>query len=115
MVNETNLSLLADFSKVGLSTEEKAWLAKKCPYFKPTYLDYLSSYRFNPEQITITFIPLEGKEDEGDLEIEAAGLWAETIMWEVPLMACLSEVYFRTADTDWTYDGQEGKIFNARC
>lgn len=24
-------------------------------------------------------------------------------------MACLSEQYFRTVDTDWTYDGQSGE------
>ena len=24
-------------------------------------------------------------------------------------MACLSEIYFTTVDTDWDYDGQEGR------
>ena len=24
-------------------------------------------------------------------------------------MACLSEIYFRTADRDWNYEGQEGE------
>ena len=37
------------------------------------------------------------------------GLWVETIMWEVPLMACLSELYFSVVNTDWDYAGQPGK------
>lgn len=57
----------------------------------------------------VKFIPLSDQEKElGNLEISATGPWVETILWEVPLMACLSEIYFRTADRDWTYDGQEG-------
>ena len=30
-------------------------------------------------------------------------------MWEVPLMACLSELYFTVVNTDWDYAGQPGK------
>ena len=29
-------------------------------------------------------------------------------MWEVPLMACLSETYFQVDMIDWDYTGQEG-------
>ena len=43
--------------------------------------------------------------------MSATGPWVETILWEVPLMACLSEMYFLTTDTDWNYDGQEGFAF----
>lgn len=32
-------------------------------------------------------------------------------MWEVPLMACLSETYFQVDATDWDYIGQEGNLF----
>jgi hypothetical protein len=45
----------------------------------------------------------------GSVKIEARGLWLETVLWEVPLMACLCEMYFRYTDLDWEYLGQEGK------
>jgi len=45
----------------------------------------------------------------GNVEIEARGLWLETILWEVHLMACFSATYFRYAEQDWDYAGQEGK------
>lgn len=31
-------------------------------------------------------------------------------MWEVPLMACLSELYFTVVNTDWDYAGQPGEV-----
>lgn len=91
-----------------MSDREFYWLRQTCSYFTPEYLHFLMSYRFKPEQIRMNFNPISEDGDMGNIEIEAVGPWAETILWEVPLMACLSELYFRTVDTDWNYDGQEG-------
>lgn len=108
---------VSEFGKIALSTEERVWLVKACPYFKPSYLDYLEAYRFNPEQLDLRFepIPEDVEKDKecdpsarGLITIHATGPWQETILWEVPLMACLSEIYFTTVDTDWDYQGQKG-------
>jgi len=74
--------------------------------FPVDYVDYLSNYRFKPEQAKIVFVPAPGESDLGTIELEFVGPWHETILWEVPAMSCLSEVYFKTMDTDWNYDGQ---------
>ncbi|KAF8556159.1 nicotinate phosphoribosyltransferase [Imleria badia] len=94
------------FRDLRLTTEEKNWLANTCPYFSNEYLDYLSDFQFNPAQISIRFIPVSDDGEEGKVEIEANGLWREAILWEVPVMACLSELYFRVGATDWSYEGQ---------
>lgn len=91
-----------------MAEEEHTWLSQACPFFSSDYLDYLMSYRFKPKQVKVTFKPSEEDSDLGQIDIEATGPWQETILWEVPLMACLSEMYFRVADTDWSYEGQEG-------
>lgn len=96
------------FGDLGLTSDQRKWLESTCPFFTKDYLDYLSVFRFKPEQVQVTFIPtLEGG-DTGQIEMIASGLWVETILWEVPLMAILSESYFQVDDTDWSYDGQKG-------
>jgi nicotinate phosphoribosyltransferase len=89
--------------------DEISWLKKKCPYFKDAYINYLAAFRFRPaEQVTIIFVPSESDPEWGQIEIEVHGFWGETILYEVPLMAALSEAYFRTVDTAWNLEGQEG-------
>ncbi|KAG8806761.1 nicotinate phosphoribosyltransferase [Serendipita sp. 399] len=94
-----------------LTPDEKQWLSEACPYFTGEYLDYLEAYRFKPDQVTITFIPNSGDATKGQIEMEATGPWVETIMWEIVLMALLSEIYFQVVDTDWNNEGQETRAF----
>ena len=76
--------------------DEIAWLGRRVRYLKPTYLEWLTHYRFRPEEVTI-------RQQGGELEIDVAGPWFRTVYWEVPLLALVSELYFagcRPAD-DW--------------
>ncbi|KAJ7104325.1 nicotinate phosphoribosyltransferase [Mycena belliarum] len=93
------------FGDVKLTESEHAWLKETCPYLTDEYLSYLRDYRFRPEQVHVAFVPTSA--DSGTIKIDIAGPWVETILWEVPLMACLSEVYFKLVVTNWTYDGQK--------
>ncbi|KAH9848404.1 nicotinate phosphoribosyltransferase [Lenzites betulinus] len=110
----------SQFDRLQLGKDERDWLAKACPYLKSSYLDFLSTYRFNPAQLRLGFEPLpeDAEKDangdgsaRGNISIEAVGPWQETILWEVPLMACLSEIYFTTVDKDWNYEGQEEQAY----
>ncbi|KAG8343195.1 putative Nicotinate phosphoribosyltransferase (NAPRTase) family [Trypanosoma vivax] len=77
---------------LALTDEEYSYLASK-RYFKKDYLDWLKSYRFNPKQVTVCTIP--AADGEADLSILIEGPWVETILWEVPLLAVVSEVVHR--------------------
>jgi nicotinate phosphoribosyltransferase len=97
---------IQDMAALFLTKEEKNYLAEKYPFFKPTYLSYLYNYRFDPDQLTIRLT------EDGDLEIEIDGLWGDTILWEVPLLALISETYFEIVGKDWDYEGQGLRIFH---
>ncbi|KAG6873243.1 hypothetical protein C0995_001262 [Termitomyces sp. Mi166 len=96
---------VSQFTDLILTQQEREWLQRTCPYLKPSYLSFLASYRYKPEQVRITFVPVSGL--LGNVEIEVSGPWIETILWEVPLMATLSECFFNSVDVNWNYDNQE--------
>lgn len=68
--------------------------------FKPWYLDYLKGYRFKPKEVKYTL-------KDGNLELETYGVWHSSIMWEVPLLSIISELYFRYVDTNWEYNPEQ--------
>lgn len=87
-------------SKLKLTDNEYDWMKNNLPFLPVAYRQYLAAYRFNPNQVYINLT------STGQLEITIKGKWRDTILWEVPLMAIISEVYFTTMDTDWNMKGQ---------
>lgn len=71
-----------------LSSDQKAFLEKTCYFLTPVYLDYLESYRYDPGEVRIS-------QDKDMLSVTIAGPWYRTILWEVPLMAIISERFFK--------------------
>lgn len=71
-----------------LLPEEKEYLMKRCYYLDPTYLDFLAGFRYDPSEVYV-------EQKDGHLELEISGYWYRTILWEVPLMALISELYFQ--------------------
>ncbi|CAD6574697.1 MAG: nicotinate phosphoribosyltransferase, partial [Tremellales sp. Tagirdzhanova-0007] len=87
-------------STLQLTRTERSALCEACPYFPPSYLDYLSSLILRPQdQVKLTFIPKEG--EMGELECLIEGVWRDCIIYEVPIMSIMSEAYFKFVDTDW--------------
>lgn len=78
---------LKKMERLSLTQDEELFLTLNCRFFKPTYIDFLRSYRFDSSEVGITQVG-------GELKITIAGYWYRTILWEVPLMALISELYF---------------------
>lgn len=91
---------------ISLSDEEYIWLKEHVPFFKPSYLEYLKNYHFDSSEVHI------GMDKEGNLDIFIDGYWYSSTLWEVPLMAMISEIYFKTVDVDWDLKEQEKRAKN---
>jgi nicotinate phosphoribosyltransferase len=97
------ISAMADLS---LARDEREWLAGT-GWFSDNYLDWLSAYRFEPDQIDLRL--------EGDrLRLRVRGPWATSILWEVPLLAIISECYFALVETDWSSDSATYRQFTRK-
>ena len=96
---------MIDLKNLSLSTGDLDYLKTACPYLSLEYLDFLSSFRFQPSKhIKITLL-------EGEVQLVVDGLWTDTILYEIPLLALISEAYFKFCDRDWSYNGQEAQAY----
>ncbi|KAI7900965.1 nicotinate phosphoribosyltransferase [Cokeromyces recurvatus] len=92
---------IKDMQSLKLTETEREYLSTLSSLDKD-YIDYLSTFKFKPdEQVKTSYNP-----ETQDFELEVVGSWLETILYEVPLLALISEAYFRFTDRDWNYEDQ---------
>ncbi|KZF24230.1 nicotinate phosphoribosyltransferas-like protein [Xylona heveae TC161] len=101
---------------IALSDEELGFLRTHCSYLNEAYLSFLKDFRLRPtEQLKLAFRPFKdtgSDQDRGNVEIDIRGRWVDTILYEIPLLALVSEAYFKFCDTDWNHEGQEDKAYH---
>lgn len=86
-------------STLTMNDSQCKWLQEKYSWLGEDYIQYLKNYRFDPNEVSIKLV-------DNELEMEINGTWERTILWEVPLMALISELYFIHCDKDWTMDAE---------
>lgn len=72
---------------LALTDDEFTYLSS-LPFFQPDYLNWLRTFRYSPDQVSV-------RNQDGHLTIRIQGPWREVILWEVPLLALISEVVHR--------------------
>ena len=75
------------FGSITLSPDEEKFLISRCYFFDPVFIDLLKGYRYDPAEVTIA-------QHGSNLSVEIEGLWYRTVLWEVPLLALISELFF---------------------
>ncbi len=58
-------------------------------FIKSDFVDFLGLFRLNEKYITVTALP------SGEIDITIRGPWLHTILFEIPVLAIVNEVYFR--------------------
>lgn len=81
------LNHLSLMEKINLTLNEYHYL-RSFSHFKSGYLNWLKDYRFNSKQIHV----YNTKENQLGLRIK--GKWCEVTLWEVPLLALISELFY---------------------
>ena len=77
-------------------------------FIKSDFIDFLGLFQLNEKYVDIS--PASGgpgAEGHGEIEIRICGPWLHTILFEVPLLAIINEVYFR--NTSGGIDLGEGR------
>lgn len=64
-------------------------------FYKPDFLRFLKLFKFNYDYINIR------ADEEGELHIHIAGPWLHTILFEVPVLSIVSEVYSTDMSMDY--------------
>jgi nicotinate phosphoribosyltransferase len=107
----TEIDAMAD---VSMTQDEWDFMKSKCYYFDHVFLDLLKTYRFDPAEVQIS-------QNKESLALTIEGYWYKTVLWEVPLMAMISELFFkmsgqkpRDIEAKARYKAQELVKLNAR-
>ena len=72
-------------------------------FIKSDFVDFLALFHLNAKYVQIE----PSATANGEIEIRIVGPWLHTILFEVPLLAIVNEVYFRNAQP--TLDLEEGR------
>lgn len=80
---------LQEMSKLSLTKDEASFLYRELPYLPPTYIDFVRGFRFDPEEVKVE------QDAEGHLSIIAEGLLYRVTLWETPILALVSELYYK--------------------
>ncbi len=87
-------------------TPGEAVSLKGIRYLKPSYVDALADLRLSPDRVLISVRPDAAPEDR--LQVRIVGNWFQTILFEVPLLAIINEIFCRHEHPDDAVNKREG-------
>jgi nicotinate phosphoribosyltransferase len=79
---------IESMSALSLTQGEEDFIRRQMPYLPPTYIDFLKGFRFDPSEVDIRL-------EDRKLHIKARGLLYRVTLWETPILATVSELFFR--------------------
>ena len=74
---------------------------KAMRFIKSDFIDFLGLFRLNEKYVSVTAL------QSGEIEVSIKGPWLHTILFEIPVLAIINEVYFR--NTQKQPDVTEGR------
>lgn len=97
---------------VVITDEERGFMTRSFPFLPYWFINvFLRGFRFNPAELTIS------QDEEGHLDIRVKGKWWSTIIWEMPILATISELMHILNGDATKYDADaeyEKSLFKGR-
>ncbi|MCP4138309.1 MAG: nicotinate phosphoribosyltransferase, partial [bacterium] len=90
---------------LAFTAEELNYLAA-FRFFKKDFIDFLRIFRLSRDFITL-------RKNGTDLAVDIKGPWLHTILFEVPVLAIINEVYFRNVSPEPDYE-KARELLNAK-
>lgn len=89
-----------DYMKnVVIHEDEIEFMLKKCYYLPKWFIDvFLRGFRFNTDEVSIN------QDIDGHLHVSVKGKWYSAIIWEMPILSCVSELFHILNGDDKKYD-----------
>ena len=103
---------LEHLAEVTITDEEREFMTRSFPFLPYWFINvFLRGFRFNPAELTIS------QDEEGHLDILVKGKWWSTIIWEMPILATISELMHTlngdtqkyNAEAEWEKSLQKGR------
>ena len=89
---------IAALESVVITEEEIDFMRRRCNYIPGWFYTYLKGYRFNSRCVKAW------QDGEGHLHVDIEGSWADTILFEVKILAIISELYYILTGQDRHFD-----------
>ena len=89
---------IAALESVVITEEEIDFMRRRCNYIPGWFYTYLKGYRFNSRCVKAW------QDGEGHLYVDIEGSWADTILFEVKILAIISELYYILTGQDRCFD-----------
>ncbi len=70
-------------------SEQELSVVRAMRFIKSDFVDFLGLFKLNEKYITVSALP------NGEIDIQIKGPWLHTILFEIPVLSIVNEVYFR--------------------
>lgn len=90
---------IESLGRLSFQEDEIDYMAGRLPFLKRDYLDFLRIFRLNPGFVKVT------PNSDRSIDIRTTGPWLHTILFEMPVLSIVSEVYYRNAHRNLSLGG----------
>lgn len=84
-------------------TDRELDYLREMRFLKSDFVDFLGLFQMNARFVSVS----ASDKDNGEIDIEVTGPWLHTILFEIPVLAIVNEIYFRANNP--TPDYAEGR------